>query len=80
MKKYKVNVNGNVYEITLELMEGDAPVAPAKAAPVSAPSAPSASAKSTSGGESVVAPIERFGTFIIRLSLTSSWGLLITCK
>ena len=57
MKKYKVNVNGNVYEITLELMEGDAPVAPAKAAPVSAPSAPSASAKSTSGGESVVAPI-----------------------
>ena len=33
MKKYKVNVNGTVYEITLEVMDG-APAAPA------APAAP----------------------------------------
>ncbi len=34
MKKYKVNVNGTVYEVTVEAMDGAAPVA---AAPAAAP-------------------------------------------
>ena len=35
MKKYKVNVNGTVYEITLEDISGSAPAAaPAPAAPL----------------------------------------------
>ena len=35
MKKYKVNVNGTVYEVAIEVMDGAAPVAvaPAPAAP-----------------------------------------------
>ncbi len=39
MKKYKVNVNGTVYEVTVEAMDGAAPVAAAPAAgeKVSAP-------------------------------------------
>ena len=49
MKKYKVNVNGTVYEITLEVMDGAAPVAaPVAAAPVAAAPA---------GGEKVSAPM-----------------------
>ena len=31
MKKYKVNVNGTVYEVTVEAMDGAAPAAPAPA-------------------------------------------------
>ena len=52
MKKYKVNVNGTVYEVTVEAMDGAAPVAaaPAAAAPAPAP-APVA------GGEKVSAPM-----------------------
>ena len=42
MKKYKVNVIGTVYEITLEVMDG-APAAPAAAAPA--------------GGEKVTSPM-----------------------
>ena len=42
MKKYKVNVNGTVYEVTVEAMDGAAPVA-AAAAPA--------------GGEKVSAPM-----------------------
>ena len=32
MKKYKVNVNGTVYEVAIEVMDGAAPVAAAPAA------------------------------------------------
>ena len=57
MKKYKVNVNGTVYEITLEVCEADevatAPAAPAKAAPAAAPAAVAAPA----GGEAVSCPM-----------------------
>ena len=52
MKKYKVNVNGTVYEITLEVMDGT-PAAPA-AAPA-APAAPAAAAPA--GGEKVTSPM-----------------------
>lgn len=53
MKKYRVNVNGTQYDITLEVLEGDAAAAPAapKAAP--APAAPKAAA----GGQAVNAPM-----------------------
>ena len=59
MKKYKVNVNGTVYEITLEVMEGAAPAAaPAAAAPAAAPAAPAApAAAAPAGGEKVCAPM-----------------------
>ena len=51
MKKYKVNVNGTVYEVTVEAMDG---AAPAAAAPAAAP-APAAAAPA--GGEKVSAPM-----------------------
>ena len=51
MKKYRVNVNGTVYEVELEEMTG----APA-AAPVAAP-APSAAAAPAAGGETVTSPM-----------------------
>ena len=53
MKKYKVNVNGNVYEITLEVMDGAPAAAPA--APAAAPAAPAAAAPA--GGEKVCSPM-----------------------
>ena len=46
MKKYKVNVNGTVYEIAIEAMDGAAPAAPAPAPAAAAPA----------GGEKVAAP------------------------
>ena len=46
MKKYKVNVNGTVYEVTVEAMDG---AAPAAAAPAAAPA--------PAGGEKVSAPM-----------------------
>lgn len=49
MKKYKVNVNGTVYEVAVELMDG----APAAAAPAAAP----APAPAPAGGEKVSAPM-----------------------
>ncbi len=53
MKKYKVNVNGTVYEVAIEVMDGAAPVAaPAAAAPASAPVA-----AAPAGGEKVAAPM-----------------------
>ncbi len=58
MKKYNVNVNGNLYEITLEVVEGEAikaapaPAAAPVAAPAAAPAAPAAA-----GGETVTAPM-----------------------
>ena len=51
MKKYRVNVNGTVYEVELEEMTG----APATA-PVAAP-APSAAAAPAAGGEKVTSPM-----------------------
>ncbi|MDD6022780.1 MAG: acetyl-CoA carboxylase biotin carboxyl carrier protein subunit [Oscillospiraceae bacterium] len=52
MKKYRVTVNGTVYEVELEELTGAVPAAPAPAAPA-APAAPSAPA----GGERVTAPM-----------------------
>lgn len=50
MKKYRVNVNGTVYEVAIEPMDGAAPVA---AAPVAA--APAAAAPAS--GEKVNSPM-----------------------
>lgn len=52
MKKYRVNVNGTVYEVELEEITG---AAPAAAAPVAAPAA--APAVAPAGGEKVCAPM-----------------------
>ena len=55
MKKYRVNVNGTVYEVELEEMTG-APGAPAApAAPAAAPAAPAAAP--AAGGEKVTSPM-----------------------
>ncbi len=52
MKKYKVNVNGTVYEVEIEDITGAAPAAaPVAAAPVAAPAAAPAA------GESITAPM-----------------------
>ena len=51
MKKYKVNVNGTVYEVAIEVMDGPAPVAAAPAA------APAPAAPAPAGGEKVTAPM-----------------------
>ena len=50
MKKYRVTVNGTVYEIELEELTGAAPSAPA------APAAPAAAA-APAGGEQVTSPM-----------------------
>lgn len=54
MKKYRVNVNGTQYDITLEVLEGEAAAAPAapKAAPAAAPKA-----AAPAGGQAVNAPM-----------------------
>ena len=52
MKKYKVNVNGTVYEVAIEVMDGAAPAAPAPAAPAAAPPPPA-----LAGGGKVYPPI-----------------------
>ena len=54
MKKYRVNVNGTVYEVELEEITGAAPVA-APATPA-APAAP-APAAAPAGGEQITAPM-----------------------
>ena len=54
MKKYRVTVNGTVYEIELEELTGAAPAAPA------APPAPAASAPAApvpAGGEKITSPM-----------------------
>lgn len=51
MKKYKVNVNGTVFEVELEDITGAAPAAPVAAAPAVAPAAAPA------GGEKVTSPM-----------------------
>ena len=50
MKKYRVTVNGTVYEVELEELTGAVPAAPA--APAPAPAAPA-----PAGGEQVTAPM-----------------------
>ena len=61
MKKYRVNVNGTVYDITLEVLEGEAAKAPAPvAAPAPAPAAapaPAPAAAPVAGGQSIDAPM-----------------------
>ena len=55
MKKYRVNVNGTVYDITLEVLEGEAAKAPA---PVVAPAPAAATAAApAAGGQSIDAPM-----------------------
>lgn len=50
MKKYRVNVNGTQYDITLEVLEGEAAAAAPKAAPAAAPAAPAAKAPAGAPG------------------------------
>ena len=57
MKKYKVNVNGTMYEITLEVVdEADAKTEAPKAAPAPA-AAPAAQAPAPAGGTKVTSPM-----------------------
>ena len=56
MKKYRVTVNGTVYEIELEELTGAAAAAPAAAPAPAASAAPSASA-APAGGEQVTSPM-----------------------
>lgn len=66
MKKYRVNVNGTVYDVAIEVMDGSAPAA-APVAPVAAPVAPAAPAPAPApvaapaaapaNGEKVTAPM-----------------------
>lgn len=51
MKKYRVTVNGTVYEVELEELTGAAP------APVSAPAAAPAPATAPAAGEQITAPM-----------------------
>ena len=53
MKKYRVTVNGTVYEIELEELTGTAPVS----APAAAPAAPAPAAAAPAGGEQVTSPM-----------------------
>ena len=54
MKKYRVNVNGTQYDITLEVLEGEAAAAAPKAAPAAAPAAPAAAPAAVAAGETAV--------------------------
>ena len=55
MKKYRVNVNGTVYEVDVEDISGAAPVAAPAAAPAATPVAAPVSAPA--GGEQVTSPM-----------------------
>ena len=55
MKKYRVTVNGTIYEIELEELTGAAPAAVAPAAPAAA--APAAPAAASTEGEQVTSPM-----------------------
>lgn len=63
MKKYNVNVNGNLYEITLEVVEGEAiaaapaPAAAPGAAPAAAPAPVAAPAAAPADGQTITAPM-----------------------
>ena len=52
MKKYKVNVNGTVYEVAIEVMDGAAPAAPPPPPPAAPPPPPP-----RARGEKVSAPM-----------------------
>ena len=56
MKKYKVNVNGTVFEVEVEDITGTAATAPA-AAPVAAPAPAAAPVAAPAGGESITSPM-----------------------
>lgn len=56
MKAYKVNVNGNVYEITIEVIDKADIKAPAAPAPAPAPAAP-APVAAPAGAQTVSAPM-----------------------
>ena len=54
MKMYKVNVNGNLYEITLEVVDAaEVKTAPKAAAPAAAPAAPVAAGE----GQKITSPM-----------------------
>lgn len=55
MKKYRVNVNGTQYDITLEVLEGEA--AAASAAPKAAPASAAPAAPKAAGAIAVNAPM-----------------------
>ena len=55
MKKYLVNVNGNSYEVEIELIDSAEAAAPAASAPKAAPAAPAAPVSAE--GEKVSAPM-----------------------
>ena len=55
MKKYKVNVNGTMYEITLEVVEADE--VKNESAPAPAPAPKAAPAAAPAGGTAVNAPM-----------------------
>ena len=57
MKKYNVNVNGTMYEVTVEEVVGGAAPVAAAPAPVAAPVAAPAPAAAPAGGESVTSPM-----------------------
>lgn len=66
MKMYRVNVNGNLYEITLEVVDGTPAAAPKAApaaaaapapAPAAAPAPAPAAAPAAAGSESINAPM-----------------------
>ena len=66
MKAYRVNVNGNVYEITLEVIDKADIKAPAQAPVAAAPVAPAAPA--SAGSQTVTAPMP--GT-ILKVNVTN---------
>ena len=55
MKKYRVNVNGTVYEVDVDDISGAAPVAAPAAAPAATPVAAPVSAPA--GGEQITSPM-----------------------
>ena len=67
MKKYRVTVNGTVYEIELEELTGTAPVS-APAAPVVPAPAATPAAAAPAGGEKITSPMP--GT-ILAVNVTS---------
>ena len=57
MKKYRVTVNGTVYEVELEELTGSAPVSAPAAPPAGPPPAPPAASAAPVAGEQICAPM-----------------------